>query len=223
MEIAFWQKLWESEDTSFHQAKVNAYLAHYYGHLGPDHVTRQKLRVFVPMCGKSPDLLWLSQNGYAVVGVECSEIAVEAFFKENALPLEKQQQGAHIKYSSGNIEIWLADFFSLSAQQLGNVTDVYDRAAMIALPPQMRQDYAAKMRELLPPAARVLLITLTYPQAEMPGPPFSVDEAEVQSLHQAHYTIDKLVVKNILEKEPMFKKKGLTSLHETAYKLKRNA
>jgi thiopurine S-methyltransferase len=201
---------------------VNPYLAHYYGHLGPPPASRSKLRVFVPLCGKSMDMLWLSQNGYAVVGVEVSEIAVEAFFTENGLPLEKQVQGAHIRYSSGNIEIWQGDFFTLSSEQLGDITDVYDRASLIALPPSMRKDYASKMLELLPAAARVLLVTLTYPQAEMDGPPFSVTEEEVRGLYEPHCSIEKLAVKNTLELEPRFKQKGLTSLYETAYKLKRN-
>lgn len=221
MEIDFWQLRWQNQETGFHQPEVNPYLAHYYGHLGPSPAARTNLKVFVPLCGKSMDMLWLSQNGYAVVGVEVSEIAVEAFFAENALPLEKQTVGAHIRYSSGNIEIWQGDFFTLSSEQLGAITDVYDRASLIALPPSMRQDYASKMLELLPAAARVLLVTLTYPQAEMDGPPFSVSEEEVHGLYEAHCSIEKLAVKNTLELEPRFKQKGLTSLYETAYKLKR--
>jgi len=222
MEIDFWQLRWQNEETGFHQPEVNPYLAHYYGHLGPPPVSRSKLRVFVPLCGKSMDMLWLSQNGYAVVGVEVSEIAVEAFFAENGLPLEKQVQGTHTRYSSGNIEIWQGDFFTLSSEQLGDITDVYDRASLIAMPPSMRKDYASKMLELLPAAARVLLVTLTYPQAEMDGPPFSVTEEEVHGLYEPHCSIEKLAVKNTLELEPRFKQKGLTSLYETAYKLKRN-
>jgi thiopurine S-methyltransferase len=222
MEIDFWQLRWQNEETGFHQPEVNPYLAHYYGHLGPPPASRSKLRVFVPLCGKSMDMLWLSQNGYSVVGVEVSEIAVEAFFTENGLPLEKQVQGTHTRYSSGNIEIWQGDFFALTPEQLGDITDVYDRASLIALPPSMRKDYASKMLELLPAAARVLLVTLTYPQAEMDGPPFSVTEEEVRGLYEPHCSIEKLAVKNTLELEPRFKQKGLTSLYETAYKLKRN-
>lgn len=222
MELDFWHQRWQNQQTGFHQPQVNSYLAHYYGHLGPSPDARVNLRVFVPLCGKSQDILWLSQNGYAVVGVECSEIAVEAFFRENDLPLEKQADGAHIKYSAGNIEIWQGDYFTLSAEQLGNVTDVYDRASLIALPPAMRQDYASKMLELLPTETRTLLITLTYPQDEMNGPPFSVSEDEVHSLYGPHCSIEKLAVKNTLEEEQRFKEQGLTSLRETAYKLKRN-
>lgn len=222
MELDFWHTRWQNNEIGFHQPHVNPYLVYYYGQHGPDQATRGKLRVFVPLCGKSKDLLWLSKNGYGVVGVECSEIAVEAFFRENNLPLEKQAQGAHIKYSSGRIDIWLGDFFGLQAEQLGAITDVFDRASLIALPPELRRQYAGKMLELLPNGVRVLLVTLTYPQHEMNGPPFSVSEEEVHALYQSQFSINKLAAKNTLEMEPRFKQKGLTSLIETAYKLKRS-
>lgn len=223
MELDFWRTRWQNNEIGFHQPYINPYLGYYYGEHGPDAATRQKLRVFVPLCGKSKDILWLSQNGYAVTGVECSDIAVEAFFAENNLPVEKQAQGAHIKYSAGNIDILQGDFFSLTSEDLGDVTDVFDRASLIALPAEMRKDYAVKMSQLLRPSTRVLLVTLTYPQHEMDGPPFSVEENEVKVLYEPNFKIDKLAAKNTLELEPRFKQKGLTSLIETAYKLKRNS
>lgn len=223
MQHDFWHQRWQNNEIGFHQQEVNPYLAHYYGHLGPDIAARSKLRVFVPLCGKSQDMIWLAQNGYSVVGVEVSQIAVEDFFRENELPLEKSEQGAHIKYSSGQIEIWQGDYFSLQREQLGAISDVYDRASLIALPPEMRQDYATKMSELLVPDERIMLVTLSYDQAQMGGPPFSVSEDEVRSLYQDHFQIDKLAARNILEQEERFKQKGLTALHETAYKLKRQA
>ncbi len=222
MKHDFWHQRWQNNEIGFHQQEVNPYLAHYYGHLGPDLAARSNLKVFVPLCGKSQDMLWLSQNGYAVVGVEVSQIAVEDFFRENALPLEKSEQGAHIKYASGNIEIWQGDYFTLQREQLGAISDVYDRASLIALPPEMRSDYASKMAELLAPGERILLVTLSYDQQQMSGPPFSVAADEVQTLYQANFQIDKLAARNILEQELRFKQKGLTALHETAYKLKRN-
>lgn len=222
MDLDFWNARWKAGETGFHQPHINPYLGYYYGEAGASPEIRQSLKVFVPLCGKSKDILWLSQNGYAVTGVECSEIALEDFFRESNLELEKQSDGSHVRYISGNIELLLGDFFSLEASQLGNITDVYDRASLIALPPEMRRDYASKMAGILSPGTRMLLVTLTYPQHEMNGPPFSVTEEEVQMLFSDHFSIDKLAAKNTLELEPRFKEKGLTSLIETAYKLKRN-
>ena len=41
--------------------------------------------VFVPLCGKSLDLLWLHQQGHVVLRIESSELAVNDFFVENGL------------------------------------------------------------------------------------------------------------------------------------------
>jgi thiopurine S-methyltransferase len=76
--------------------------------------------------------------------------------------------------------------------------------------------------ELQKPGTRTLLITLAYPENEMDGPPFSVSEKEVHELYLDHFKIEKLAAKNILEDEPRFKDKGLTTLMETAYKLTKN-
>jgi thiopurine S-methyltransferase len=78
-----------------------------------------------------------------------------------------------------------------------------------------------KITQLQAPGTRTLLITLAYPQAEMEGPPFSVSDNEVSELYGDNYQIDKLASKNIIEDEPRFKDRGLTSLTETAFKLTR--
>ena len=221
MEIDFWLERWNRGETGFHQQHINPYLGYYYGELGPPPEKRPALRVFVPLCGKSRDLWWLQQNGYATVGVECSELAVRQFFSENDLDYSKEGRDSHARYRSGNLEILLADFFSLQQEDIGEVTDVFDRASLVALPSEMRRQYVDKITGLLPKGARTLLVTLTYPGGQMEGPPFSVTEEEVEELYGDRYRIDKLAAKNILDDEPGFRQRGLTSLTETAYKLTR--
>ena len=85
----------------------------------------------------------------------------------------------------------------------------------------MRRQYVDKITGLLPKGTRILLVTLTYPGGQMEGPPFSVTEQEVGELYGDYYRIDKLAAKNILDDEPGFRQRGLTSLTETAYKLTR--
>lgn len=221
MEIDFWLERWNRGETGFHQQHVNPYLGYYYGELGPPPEKRAALRVFVPLCGKSRDLWWLQQNGYATVGVECSELAVQQFFYENGLDYSKEGRNSHASYRSGNLEILQADFFSLQQEDIGEVTDVFDRASLIALPSEMRRQYVDKITGLLPKGTRILLVTLTYPGGQMEGPPFSVTEQEVGELYGDYYRIDKLAAKNILDDEPGFRQRGLTSLTETAYKLTR--
>lgn len=229
MDLSFWHDRWEKGETGFHQASLNPYLAYLYGEKGPAPEKRSSLKVFVPLCGKSMDMQWLSQNGYPVIGVECSALAVKEFVKGYGASIEEIENSRHIKYTingdapdSANIELIQGDFFELTAADLEGVTDVFDRASLIALPEAMRKSYVEKMLELLNPGVRTLLITMTYPQHEMDGPPFSVSEEEVHELYGKFFEIDKILVKNILASEQKFQQRGLTSLIETAYKLTRN-
>ena len=221
MDMAFWLERWSRGEAGFHQQHVNPYLGYYYGELGPPAEKRSKLRVFVPLCGKSKDLWWLQQNGYDSVGVECSELAVQQFFDEQQLEYSKRQMNQHVSYKSDRLEILLGDFFTLQADDIGNISDIFDRASLIALPIEMRGEYVNKITDLQKTGTRTLLITLTYPQNEMDGPPFSVSEEEVNELYSDNFRIEKLAAKDILEDEPRFKQRGLTKLTETAYKLTR--
>ena len=222
MEIDFWLERWSRGETGFHQHHINPYLGYYYGEMGPPVEKRSELRVFVPLCGKSRDLWWLQQSGYDSVGVECSELAVEQFFTEQQLDYSKMNTARHVSYKSDRLEILLGDFFTLQAEDIGNITDIYDRASLIALPEEMRREYVRKITELQEPGTRTLLITLTYPENEMDGPPFSVSEKEVIELYRDNFKVEKLAAKNILEDEPRFRERGLTTLTETAYKLTKN-
>ena len=229
MDQDFWLQRWQKGETGFHQEELNPYLGYFYGEKGPALENRQALKVFVPLCGKSLDMLWLSQNGYEVLGIECSEIAVKDFFENHNLEYQIVVDKPFTRYiSEANaegqccIEILLGDFFDLVPAHLEGVTDIYDRASMIALPKEMRQDYATKLTELQPAGVRALLITLTYPDGEMEGPPFSISEEEINEYYGDNFKIDKLLAKNILDDEPSFQKRGVSSLLESAYKLTRN-
>ena len=228
MDLDFWQDRWEKGETGFHQASLNPYLAYFYGEKGSPPDKRTPLKVFVPLCGKSMDLQWLSQNGYAVVGIECSPVAVKEFVKEFGISIEESKDDRYIRYTinkesaeNQNIDLILGDFFDLTRSDLEGVTDVFDRASLIALPEEMRKRYADKMSELLSSGVRTLLIAMTYPQHEMDGPPFSVSEDEVNELYGKNFKIEKILVKEILSLETRFQERGLTSLVETAYKLTR--
>ncbi|MES0327038.1 MAG: thiopurine S-methyltransferase [Gammaproteobacteria bacterium] len=227
MQQDFWLERWQKGETGFHQEQLNPYLAHFYGDKGAPLEKRQALRVFVPLCGKSVDMLWLAQNGYEVLGIECSEIAVKDFFETQNLQYKIVEDKIFTRYISdakegqSRIEILQGDFFDLASGDLDDISDIYDRASMIALPEAMRLDYFKKMLGLQNEGMRTLLITLTYPQEEMNGPPFSVTENELNDLYAEKFKIDKLLGKDILVDEPGFQQRGLSALYETAYKLTR--
>jgi len=225
MEIDFWLERWDNNQTGFHQQQVNPYLTYFYGNKGPAVEQREKLKVFVPLSGKTKDMLWLSQNSYKVFAVECSDRAVKDFFEENALNYKHAEKDQHALYQSSDlptiIEIFQGDFFELQQQDLDDVTDIYDRASLVALPVEMRQQYAKKMAELQKPGTRTLLVTLTFDHAEMNGPPFSVTEEEVNDLYSENFSVQKLLYKNVIDEETGLKNRGLTALVETVYKLVR--
>ena len=225
MEITFWLQRWNNNQTGFHQQKINPYLMYFYGEKGPALEQREKLKVFVPLCGKSKDMLWLSQNHYGVFGVECSDLAVKGFFEENALNYKYAEKDQHALYQSSDlpsqIELFQGDFFELQASDLDDITDIFDRASLVALPVDMRHRYADKMADLQKPGVRTLLVTLTFDHTEMNGPPFSVTEDEVNALYADKFSVQKLLYKDVIEEEHGLRNRGLTSLVETVYKLVR--
>ena len=215
MEREFWHTRWEEGRIGFHQADINPHLRRYW----PAMQAESGATVFVPLCGKSRDMLWLRDQGHRVVGVEIIPRAVEAFFDENALTPRTRIHGAFTVWETEGITIFQGDFFDVSANDLDGIRVVYDRASLIALPPPLRARYAEHLRAILPKQPRVLLVTMDYPQHEMDGPPFAVTEQEVAALYQDHFTIEQLCSDDILAAEPRFQQQGLTSLMEKVYLL----
>jgi thiopurine S-methyltransferase len=175
--------------------------------------------VLVPLCGKSRDLLWLRARGHAVLGVEISPIAVRDFFIENVLTPQVTRQGAFERYEADGLVVLCGDFFDLTPELVQAVAGVYDRASLIALPPELRTRYAEHSAAILPAAAGTLLVTMEYPQNEMSGPPFAVCEDEVRRLYETRYTVTRLFTKDILAENPRFRERGLHALTEKVYRL----
>jgi thiopurine S-methyltransferase len=166
-------------------------------------------------------MLWLLEQGYRVLGIELSPLAIAAFYQENQLTPVKTQRGEFPSWELDEIQILGGDFFSLTQSETANITAVYDRASLIALPEEMRMSYAKHLASLLNTGTQVLLITLTYPPAEMSGPPFAVAAEEVHRLYQDTFEIQHVATKDALSESPQLKVRGLTSLTESAYLLKR--
>jgi thiopurine S-methyltransferase len=217
MDPDFWHSRWANNQIGFHEGRPNDYLTKFVGRLG----VRHGARIFVPMCGKGVDMLWLADKGYRVLGVEISPIAVQAFFEENELPAQQSAAGAFTRWKYGPIEILCGDFFALTPTDLSDVRAVYDRAALIALPEDLRSAYARHLESTLPGKLKHLLVTLDYPQAQMSGPPFSVDAAEVRRLFPEPCVIERLESRDALEDSPHLKEKGVTRLQENAFLLSR--
>ena len=216
MEAAFWHERWQQNLIGFHLPEVNPYLPRFWSALAAP----AKGRVFVPLCGKSLDMLWLAGEGYEVVGVEVSPIAVEAFFAENGLTPVKSVRGELTAWQADAFTLICGDFFKLTPADLGPIAAVYDRASLVALPPEMRRDYAAHLASLCPANIPRLLVTLDYDQGVASGPPFAVSEQEVRDIYSAGFDVETVFSENIIEKDSKFKEKGLKSLVEAVFVLK---
>lgn len=217
MHHSFWHERWASGQIGFHQTDFHALLEQFWPSLG----VPADARVYVPLCGKTRDMVWLAQRGHSVVASEISPIAIEDFFNEQGLGPSITREGSHTKYAAGPYEIIAGDALELTGEDLGPIDAAYDRAALIALPPDMRRRYAARMTELLPAAAPLLLLALEYPQEMKGGPPFSVDCAEVDQLYAANFSIRELTRIDLIAESPKFAEVGIAALDEVAYALTR--
>ncbi|MBM7035851.1 thiopurine S-methyltransferase [Vibrio ulleungensis] len=178
----FWHQKWASNKIGFHQIEVNPHLEKHWFKIAP---TKEQ-SVLVPLCGKSEDLIWLSRFHNNVIGCELSDIAVKSFFAEHLYtPTVITLDSSHSLYEFDEISIYVGDIFTAP---LTPVDRIYDRAALIALPETLRIDYSKRMDQLLVSGGKMLLITLSYPQHEKQGPPFSVERQEIERLF-SDYTI----------------------------------
>jgi thiopurine S-methyltransferase len=217
MDPEFWHERWSRDEIGFHQHDFNAHMQTFIGRLG----VRPGAHIFVPLCGKSRDLVWLLKQGYRVSGVEISPRAVTDFFVENQwVPRITEIPGGRLFQAPG-LDLFCADYFGPGLAGMAPIDAVYDRAALVALPPEMRAAYAHRLLESVRPGVRTLLVTLDYPQHEMRGPPFAVTLGEVESLYSDTCLIERLHSEDCLAREPRFRKKGLTQLTEHVLLLER--
>jgi thiopurine S-methyltransferase len=210
MDREYWINRWDRNQTGFHLHGVNPLLMQYWPWI--------RGRVLVPLCGKTEDLCWLAERRHEVVGVEVSLTAAKAFAEEQGIVFTETHEPPFTVLRGNWITYYVGDFFDFTPDITGLFDAFYDRAALIALPPEMRPAYVHQLTSLMAEGAQGLLIGLEYDPSQMHGPPFSVPEAEVRSLF-ASLRCEKLLEYDCLEQEPKFKERGLTWLKETVYRV----
>lgn len=215
MDHEFWLERWRTDQIGFHQTEFNARLMQHWPTLG----LATDARVLVPLCGKSRDMRWLADAGHTVTGVELSSTAVEAFFAEAGAPYSRRQAGPFTFYDGGRIGIYCGDFFELTERDVAGTAGVFDRAALIALPPPMRQRYAGHLLKILPVGAQSLLVTIEYDQDQASGPPFSVQPEEVADLFGERCSVELLERSPTQEMPPRFHAQGIREAGESVYRI----
>lgn len=223
MEHNFWHHKWEINQVGFHLDYIHPLLKRNIDLFKMNNSLQKNDKIFVPLCGKTLDIGYLLNLGYQVMAIELSEIAVQAVFNQLGLTPTIKEWSAGKVYQADHLTIFVGDFFALSKQDLTaggeGISLVYDRAALIALPEKMRKEYAHHIAHITEHCAQ-LLITLDYDQTIAGGPPFAVSTQEVEALYADDYSIKLLEEADIIEEEPRFKSKGLTSFYQRAYTLK---
>jgi thiopurine S-methyltransferase len=187
MDPSFWHQRWEKNEIAFHESQANPVLVSHFNELS----LAKGSRVFVPLCGKTLDISWLLSNGYRVAGAELSQIAIEQLFMELGLQPEISRVGEVEQWSDKNLDICVGDIFAVSRKMLGPVDAIYDRAALVAFPEEMRNRYTMHLTEITGKAPQ-LLICYDYDQSLMPGPPFSIRNEEVHRHYADTYEVSLL-------------------------------
>ena len=207
MDQEFWLERWRDHQLGWHREDINPLIIQYW----PSLEVPRSSKVFVPLCGKTLDMHYLAELGHQVLGCELSEIAAREFFSDADVSFESRNEGEFVRHQANQISILQGDVFALDAHLLGGTLGVFDRGALIALPPEMRKRYCAHLTRVLPRDARILLITLEYDQTLTSGPPFSVTEREVRRAFEETYQVSKLLEEETDEIPPRFAEAGCGS------------
>lgn len=217
MDREFWLERWELGQTAFDQQLPHRWLGDQWPSLG----LASDAVVFVPLSGRSVDMVWLAEQGHRVIGVELARAAVEDFFVAVGLEPSIETDGNLDAYRAGPYELWVGDLFEMPVDVLASVQAVYDRASLVALPPDMRGRYVDYLTSVLPARAVWYLVSFSYDQSEMGGPPFSVPIDEIDERFSGAWTIDTVLDVDVTERAAAMRERGLTFMGESLSVLRR--
>lgn len=217
MEISYWLSRWQKQNIGWHMDSVYPQLPKIWPLLS----FTSNPRVLVPMCGKSLDMRWLADQGCKVIGVEVSKQALTEFRNAQSETFRRDSSHGFTIYRSSSFDLWEGDFLKLPAGKIPALDLIYDKAAFVALPPDMREDYSKKILELCGTGTQILLQIFEYNQEEMNGPPFSIPVDEIQKNFAKQFSIELLHEQSRFDELNKFQKRGLSSyLKEKIYHLK---
>lgn len=185
-------------------------------------------RVFVPLCGKTVDMPFLCQIADEVVGVEGIRLALEQFMEEQP-DLKVQCTGTtngFERFEGDKITLLRGDYFDLDDTKTGGKFGaIYDRASIVAIKPELREDYVQVLRKLICPGGKILLVVLERQgdeEAMKKGPPFSFPDSTTRELFEEKEWVESMTLLEVtdqLERFPEDRKRyeGLDKLLEKVY------
>jgi thiopurine S-methyltransferase len=207
MEISYWKSRWQKNNIGWHQEHPYPPLPQFW----PSLALAEGATVLVPLCGKSKDLNWLAEQGYHVIGVEASGTALEQFTDASRQSFSRTSSHGYPLFQSSFIELWEGNFLTFPDGAVDTIDAIYDKAALVALPPDKREQYVDRVLQLCHTGTQLLLQTFEYNQSEMAGPPFSVPYKEIQRHFEQHFQIQLLQEQSRFEDVQKFQHRGLSS------------
>ena len=200
----YWQKRWSQNEIGWQRDAVHKFLVKYVDEL-TDY--RSNLRVFVPLCGKSLDMLWLADQGHHVVGVDFVKHPIESFFEENNLTFRKLckvklaaacEAIDVYKCEEKQITIFCCDLFALTVEDVGGKFDaIWDRSSLSAVLPQVGdrgKRYTKHMRSFLTDKGGYMVESHRY-NVDCGGlPPACIPEELMKEIYGDHFIIKELDV-----------------------------
>lgn len=210
-----WLKRWDDNQIGWHKCYFNKRLVKFL----PKLELQSNSTIFIPLCGKTLDILYILDKGYKVIAVELSELAVTDFFKENNIDFKVKKKNNFLVFKAKNLRIYCGDIFDLTKDELKNISAIYDRAAIIALSYELRQKYVEHLTGIITNQFKWLLLTMDYPQGQKDGPPYALNFAEIKTLFAKNFDLIQLESIEDLKNEPKFIASNVDFLKKETYLL----
>ncbi len=202
----FWKERWEQGQTGWHNDTVNQNLQNHHGVLFKNPAPK----IFVPLCGKTLDMRWLAEKGAHIFGVDLVRQALDEYCSEQGLPPVEHRTENLTTLTTEKHTLFHGDVFTVTVEHTGKVDAIFDRAALVALPLEMRQRYAMHCLSLLKPGGSILLITYDSPVEDEQGPPFPVRKGTVETLYSTASSCTQLdEVLMTADNDPRLQKRGI--------------
>ncbi|XP_049511136.1 thiopurine S-methyltransferase-like [Dermacentor silvarum] len=127
---------------------------------------KSRARVFIPLCGKAPELKWFYDLGHTVIGVEFVEECVRSYFTENGLQLEEAIcpiiKCKILRTTDNRLQVFICNILEFKRECIGAVDIVWDRSGFTAMRLEDRARYAAVIKSLLAPDFSYGMWTVVY-------------------------------------------------------------
>ncbi|CAC5361199.1 TPMT [Mytilus coruscus] len=150
MTVDKWTKLWK-EDKTNHTPKL---CTMFTKHVDKLINSRERVKTFVPLCGKAVEIKWLWDKGHEVVGVNCGDKALKEFFEENKIGYSVVNipavKGKLYKSEDGRIRLYCCDFYQFNSAIESGFGAVWDHSgSLIAVDLAEQEKYVDIIKSLM--------------------------------------------------------------------------